>query len=84
MSKSAKEMFEELGYKQSLGCTKSYLVFTNDKEEQTTIQFDLFGERIAVWRQRAACYGCLVHCITKQELQAINQMVKELGWLDEE
>lgn len=73
--KNAKTMFEELGYRE-IKRTKTCIRFENNDLE--VIEFeDICKDFIKV-----AC-GCDATPINMQELQAINQMCKELGWLDE-
>lgn len=76
MSK-ADDMFKELGYKKHIDneyevefyCYDIY--FTFDKEDKT-IQKRVELDNVF-----------LAKPVTIQELQAINEKVKELGWLDE-
>lgn len=82
MSKSAREMFEELGYEE----------FYDDEEyKEEHIQFIQDGificfhkneKRVETW-ELDDYFDIYNHLISPQELQAINQMCKELGWLDE-
>lgn len=78
MSKSAREMFEELGYEKEgkpyidrIG--HKHICFRKKKNKFTTIHFDLDTKE----------FGKGWDYITISELQAINQQCKELGWLDE-
>ena len=80
---SAKEMFEKLGYKQ-LGSFKpndNYIVIAWDKEKHSdrfTIYF--YGDkavRVIMGTKRGEIYPPIIEL---EELQAINQQVKELGW----
>lgn len=78
MNKSAREMFEELGYEKEgkpyidrIG--HKHICFRNKKNKFTTIHFDLDTKE----------FGKGWDYITISELQAINQQCKELGWLDE-
>ncbi len=69
--KSADEMFEELGYeKEIVGNGFSY--YSSDKEIE-------FLEN-AVGEMEKRIWIDDFHCITLQELQAINKKVEELGW----
>lgn len=76
---SAKEMFKELGYKQDK--QKDYIVYWRPlkfgREQQ--IEFDFKHKTIEM--RKVPDMRC--ETITLEELQAINQQSKELGWLDE-
>ena len=81
MNKSAKEMFEELGYKMDdewvdAGDLYYYKGTTNCKYA-IEIWFDLIDKRFAKYINDDYCEGD-VNCITMQELQAINKQVEEL------
>ena len=71
MSKADK-MFEELGYKKIVGKTTE--VFTLSRESKN-IAFSKIINRIRIYGK--------YDFIDMQELQAINEKCKELGWLDE-
>lgn len=82
----AKDMFEKLGYKQ-LGSFKpndNYIVIAWDKEiydDRFTIYF--YGDkavRVVMETKRGEIYPPIIEL---EELQAINQQCRELGWLDE-
>ena len=71
--KTAREMFEELGY---------ILIVDNEIGLKFTGEF---GSVIFI-KKPQLIKVCDVNgngCFVVKELQAINQMVKELGWLDE-
>lgn len=83
--KTAKEMFEELGYE-----------LDNDYSERTNCLYykkkqDRGYERIIFnfsWRKvkvdfMTFKYVCDPKYLSYEELQAINKQVEELGWLDE-
>lgn len=76
---SAKEMFERLGYEFEKEYTSDGV---NDTYRYTrcfrvdSIVFDLNGKNIIVSK--------IFHTISLNELQAIIQQCKELGWLEEE
>ena len=77
MSKSAKEMFEELGYKRCYDdYDEIYLVYR--KKNGIEIIFDL--------EDRCIVKKCsLSHIsINYTDLQAINKQVEQLGWTDGE
>ena len=75
MSKADK-MFEKLGYEiDSTYEVKGHLYYC---EDYTKIDFDL--ERKNFYKYN---YGGYRSPISMQELQAINEKVKELRWLDE-
>ena len=64
---SAKEMFEELGYKQINN--DNYSTCYSNEEENYYIYFYNYWKKIEV-----------LHDITMKQLQAINKQVEELGW----
>lgn len=70
MNKSAKEMFEELGFKKI--CDDNYEISYHNEQNDYYIYFYKYSQKIEV-----------LHDITKEELLAINQQCKELGWLDD-
>lgn len=76
---SAKEMFEKLGYKQDK--QKNYIVYYSllklSREKQIEFNFDYK----TIEKRRVPDLHCST--INMQELQAINQQCKELGWFDE-
>jgi hypothetical protein len=80
MNKSAKEMFEELGYKETEN-DKFFLKYyeicklQNDKE----ITFHKGDRTITVKDDN----GTRHRWFNLKELQAINKQISELGWLDE-
>lgn len=68
--KTAKEMFEDLGYK----VTANNKYFLEYEKEEETIGF--FKNDKTFFKQNYIEAGD----ITMQELKAINKMVKELNW----
>lgn len=68
--KSAKEMFEDLGYKIYYE-NELTLCYINE-ENDDYIYFYIHCKKIEV-----------LHDITIYELKAINKQIEELGWLDE-
>lgn len=70
--KSADEMFEELGYAKLVGKTTE--VFKLSRASKN-IAFSKLINRIRIYGQ--------YDFIDIQELKAINEKCKELGWLDE-
>lgn len=75
MMKTAKEMFYELGYEEQefviLG-----KIFINDKKQRILF----FDNKKVVSKEDNYSYDT---SLSMQELQAINKMCRELGWLDE-
>lgn len=69
MSKADK-MFKELGYKVDYENSYTIVFFKND---------NLFGKRIDFFKQYKTFNK--LGDITMQELQAINEKCKELGWI---
>lgn len=70
MSKSAREMFADLGYEEDWD--NEYGIRYSNEEDDSYIYFYRYWQTIEV-----------LHDITIKELKAINQQIKELGWLDE-
>ena len=68
--KSAKEMFEELGYKEDWD--NEYGIRYSNEEDNSYIYFYRYWQKIEA-----------LHDITMEELKAINQQCKELRWLDD-
>lgn len=90
MSK-ADEMFKKLGYK--LICshinpensTNYQFIYENKQNNPTTIEFnksEIFGEEIFI-TQKELFSNIYDKRLSLSILQAINEKVKELGWLDE-
>ena len=82
MNKSAKEMFEELGYKKFendywIYCSKG----TNGAYPVDRIYF--IKNRKKIKAETFTYDKTLTKNVTIPELKAINQQCKELGWLDE-
>jgi hypothetical protein len=76
--KTAKEMFEELGYEQQGILHNTFFIYYKEKAG-VEISFDL-ADKTFIKYSRAL--GVFI-TINMKELQAINKMVSELGWLDE-
>ena len=76
---SAKEMFEELGYEQTINqyCIKYYSEENSEYSYWTKIVFNLEEETIYA----DYTYGSMN--IDMQTFKAIHQQLLELGWLDE-
>lgn len=81
--KTAREMFEELGYTFHDDSCFDELEFRKDVEPEIIISFDLSSKTVAVYDWGDYSDGFGTHYMSMQELQAINQMCKELGWFDE-
>ena len=71
---SADEMFEKLGYIEHFN-TEYVEVFRTDSSHSMGHSIEFLTESHKVFNT--------YNSITMQELQAINEKVKELGWLDE-
>ena len=67
------EMFEKLGY-EKVEIGNGFEFYSNDKEIDFIENVD--NKNKEIWIDD-------FHIITMEELQAINQKCKELGWLDE-
>ena len=82
MSK-ADEMFEKLGYEidnyETLGIIDYYKPSLEHKFAEDKIQFDLINKGMTAFTVRGSQEFCL--SLDYKELQAINEKVKELGWL---
>lgn len=76
--KNAKEMFEELGYKQQGILHDIFFIYYKEKAG-VEISFDLEDKTFIKYSRVMGVYIT----ITMKELQAINKQVYELGWLDE-
>ena len=74
--KTAKEMFEELGYK-PFGINTELMSYQN-KDKGYYIGFDIKRKKVMAHKPSS-----LWIFIELEELQAINKQVEELGWLDE-
>lgn len=98
MNKSAKVMFEELGYKQEkhnvfdepikpnewITQDEPYIVYTQENElAQEQIEFSLYSKNVWLSGYRKNLKRLLPCPIDMKELQAINKQCEELGWLDE-
>lgn len=75
MNKSAKEMFEKLGYKK-IADSINWVIYNFD--EIFEIRFYKPQQDISIYY-----YDETLNSLDMEELQAINQQAKELGWLDE-
>lgn len=78
--KTAKEMFEELGYKIYFESSVmiTYEKKSNSKKSSKYIQFYFEDKKFYIGSEGKFAQG-----FTFKELQAINKQVEELGWLDE-
>lgn len=76
----ADEMFEKLGYKKNqitdefINYSKKELRYKSQKECEICINFNCYDKDLAIKNKQFFCL---------KELQAINEKVKELGWLNE-
>ena len=80
---SAKEMFEELEYEQTK--TKKFIKYTYKKfiSDWCYIVFDLENKIIDCYISKDSPFSPLEPLsIPIDELKAINQQCKELGWID--
>lgn len=86
MNKSAIEIFEELGYECDISCEGilySKFITKENKDILLKIDFDNCSKKIKKVASPEIFKPDVPSSITLQELQAINQQVEELGWLDE-
>lgn len=75
MNKSAKEMFEELGYKQEIYISSIYYYGEDSDYDYYYIAFDKLDKSIKINKY--------INEITIEELKAINKQIEELGWNNE-
>lgn len=71
--KTAKELFEELGYK-AFGKSSEFVMYEN-QEHNYYITFKLSDRTIQIYKPHTT-----FDLIFYKELQAINKQVEELGW----
>lgn len=82
--KTAREMFEELGYEEYIEDEINLNITTLIRDRGYTSYIVFFDAEKLVRVHDLSVYSDIEpHYITLKELQAINQMVKELGWLDD-
>lgn len=76
---SAKEMFEELGYKQ-IEYSNSYIVYNKflKQEERYIIEFHNNDTTFSKYKNR--CGNIRDLFINLQEFKAIQKQIEELGW----
>ena len=77
--KTAKEMFEGIGYKLSEAYSEDTLISYFDGKKNITIEFYIKNKQ---FRKARGVFDCVD--IKESELKAIIQQCKELGWLEEE
>lgn len=81
---SAKEMFEALGYEQTQLTKFVKYTYKRYISNWYHIMFDLEEKTIDCYISNDSPFSPLEpYSITTNELKAINQQCKELGWLDE-
>lgn len=76
--KTAREMFEEIGYKLSEAYSEDTLISYFDGKKNITIEFCVKNKR---FRKAKGVFDCVN--ISIPELKAIQNQCKELGWLEE-
>lgn len=77
--KTAREMFEEIGYKLSEAYSEDTLISYFDGKKNITIEFCVKNKR---FRKAKGVFDCVN--ISIPELKAIQKQCKELGWLESE
>ena len=86
MSK-ADEMFEKLGYKKRNNKAMGYFEYVkedeNDKGTMLCISFDLNNETLMCGLYKSGTFTSRALAIFPEEFKAIQEQMKELGWLDE-
>lgn len=81
--KSAKEMFEELGFKQTKNDDSFIEYQRDDGDQHTEITFSLKDKNFRAIYGRYE-FGMTFHYVTSDELKAIVCQTKELGWIEPE
>ena len=82
--KTAKEMFEKLGYKQEIWCFENEskideIIYYGDSRFSSNITFQMHSKCFKIQRTESTKAGwCDIPM-----LEAINKQIEELGWLDE-
>lgn len=76
MNKSAREMFEELGYKQEIHI--AYILYIKNENDYSQEE-----QRIFFYHDTETINKPFTDGVNVKELQAINKQTEELGWLDE-
>lgn len=82
--KSAREIFEELGYKKVESLRIDDKVFITYKKDNIYIGFSGINEENSFCKWMRGLFSVKTQDITIQELGAITQQCKELGWIDKE
>lgn len=77
--KTAKEMFEGIGYKLSEAYSEDTLISYFDGKKNITIEFYIKNKQ---FKKAKGVFDCVA--IKESELKAIIQQCKELGWLEDE
>ena len=77
--KTAKEMFEGIGYKLSEAYSEDTLISYFDGKKNITIEFYIKNKQ---FKKAKGVFDCVN--ISIPELKAIQKQCKELGWLEEE
>lgn len=77
--KTAKEMFEGIGYKLSEAYSEDTLISYFDGKKNITIEFYIKNKQ---FKKAKGVFDCVA--IKESELKAIIQQCIELGWLEEE
>lgn len=81
MNKSAKEMFEELGYEYDYIQNKNNEDTITYHKDNLHIQFNLISKLIVFQNDTSYIYYAIAtFFINKDLLKAINKQVEELGW----
>lgn len=80
--KTAKEMFEELGYERRF-CDEDIISYENKKDWRYDKNIDFYLEDKIIKSFQITVGGRFELAMTPQELKAINKQVEELGWFDE-
>ena len=82
MNKSAKQLFENLGFYLDIETNETQVVWSKNKYNRCT--FALIGaDCITFDRKEKEIFLDGIEDISFELLQAINKQVEELGWLDD-
>ena len=82
MNKSAKEMFEELGFYLDIETNDEQIVYAKNRLSDDTFGF-LGAKTITFDKDMESIYLDGIDDISMSLFYAINEQIKELGWLDE-
>lgn len=82
MNKSAREMFEELGFYLDIETNDEQIVYAKNRISNDTFGF-IGAKTITFDKDMESIYLDGIEDISMSLFYAINEQIKELGWLDE-